>query len=49
MTKLNELEGYLATNPNKYTQMQNPMNLFGIQQPNSQPGVGVNGQPVFNV
>ena len=31
MAKLNELEGYLATNPNKYQQQQNPAGMFGLQ------------------
>ena len=33
MAKLNELENYLATNPNKYTQNQNPMGIVGVQNP----------------
>ena len=33
INKLNELENYLATNPTKYSQQQNPMAMFNVGRP----------------
>lgn len=48
LQKLNDLEGYLATNPNKNQQMQNPMNLFNVQPPTAQ-ATPIRAQAMFNV
>ena len=55
MKKLGDLENYLATNPNKYQQMQNPMGVVGAPRPQqietgqSHAATPRDNAPTFNV